>query len=260
MSVQDLGMRLQILRDRDVQAVALGLGPSQKRTLPGGPACAAAPARQPVGLRPQEVAESLPVGRGLGLALGVPRLDEEAGRERPFERDLRAARVQRGAAPIVVGVPGAGGEHHEDRRLCAGTWPHDEEGIGLLVAGGDRDAVVAGGPVLAHADPQGRRPVAALRGCIGGDEMVGRVAGTDPRDLALGAVARDPHVEAPRRIRGDVQGHLVTRLHALRPAVRLEHRAQSRRRDTGAGSRAPELVFSGVLERQVGPTVSSVQG
>ena len=139
---EDLRVLLEVLRDRDVDAVAVGLGPAGEGPLVGEPSGPAAPVREAERARPAAEPHRLPVGFGLHHPADRLGLDEEPLRERAFERHARAAGVQRRTAPVVVRVPGRGRQHEQDRRGIGRVGSNDEERVGAFVAGGHGDGVV----------------------------------------------------------------------------------------------------------------------
>ena len=205
-SVEHLGMLLQVLADRDVDAEALRCsahrtnGRSQFHQ-PAPPLHTDSPSGSAhrKNHRPSRSVSGCIFRR---CRLG---LDAEPGRQRAFERHTGAAGVERRPAPVVVRVPGGGGEHEQDR-LARGTGrrPNHQEGVGALVARGEGHGVVAGSPG-SHRDLDRRRPVAAV-GCGGGRGRVigGRHQLRSPHDLTFGSLARDLDVERAG-VAGDVE-------------------------------------------------------
>ncbi len=160
--VEHAGLGLQVRADRDIDPVAVALGPMQERAFPVPPSGAAAPHRQAEWLGPLEVPQCLGVGVRLHLAAVRLRLREEPRRHRAPHRDLCGTGVQGRTAPVVVGVVGARREHEQDRRSLAAPRPYDEERLRALVARGQGHRVVPAGPV-GDGDLQRDGPAAAVR-------------------------------------------------------------------------------------------------
>jgi hypothetical protein len=225
-AVEHLGVLLEVLGDRHVDAVPVRLGPADERPLPVPPPGAAAPDRDAPRLGPLEEPEALAVGLGLHLATGRLGLGQEPPGERTVERDAGAAGVERRAAPIVVGLPCRGRQHEEDRRAVVVAGPHHDEGVGLLGAARQVHGVIAGAPLAAHGDlERGGPPTAVGRGVLGGGVVAGPDALGPPEDLAAGALARDADPEG-RSVRGYMQRNGFAGRGGRGPAVRLEHRPE----------------------------------
>ena len=192
--VEQPGHGLQIRADRDIDPVAVALGPMQERALPVPPSGATAPHRQTEWFGPFEEPQRLGVGVRLHLAPVRLRLGEEPRRHRAPHRDLCGARVQGRTAPVVVGVVGARREHEQDRRSLAAARPHDEERLRALVAGAQCHRVVPAGPVT-DRDLQRNGPSAAVRARVRGRGVVIGGAGPAPDLERFGAVARDGDLE-----------------------------------------------------------------
>ena len=227
MALEHVGVFLEILTDRDVDAEPLPLGPPDERSLPVPPAGAAAPDRQPEWFGPFEEPTALAIGLRLHLAPRRLGLDAEPGRQRAFERHAVPAGVERRAAPVVVRVPGGGGEHEQDRLARrAGRRPNHQEGVGALVARREGHGVVAGSPG-SNRDLDRRGPVAAIGRRVGRGRVIGgRHQLRAPHDLAFGPLARDLDVERSG-VAGDVEPGGFPRGDALRPAVGLQHQRKS---------------------------------
>ena len=190
-ALEHLGVLLEVLRGRDVDAVAVRLRPAREGPLVREPTRPAAPLREAERTRPPTEPHRLPVGLGLHHPPDRLRLDQEAPRERALERHAGAARVQGWPTPVVVRVPGRGRQHEQDRRGLRRVGSHDEERVGAFVAGGHGDGVVARTPTT-DGDLEGGRPSASVRRCV-----VGRFVGSAgdalraPDRLAFGALADD---------------------------------------------------------------------
>ena len=194
-ALEDLRVSLEVLRDGHVEPIPVGLGPSRERPFVREPPRPAAPVREPARARPAPEAHGLPIGLGLHHPAHRLRLDQEALRERALERHMRSARVERRAAPVVVGVPRRGRKDEQDRRGVGGVGPDDEERVGSLFAGGQRHGVVARAPI-SDRDVKSCRPAApARRGFLGRRMIFTPDLGGAPHHLALGSFSGDLDVE-----------------------------------------------------------------
>ena len=199
------------------------LRPGGEGTLPVPPAGAAAPHREVVGLRPPEVPARLTVGVGLGLAPSGLRLVQEPACQGPIERDLRTPRVERRAAPVVVGVVGGGPEDEQDRCRPGGIGANDEEGIGSFRSPGHDHRVEA--RARGGREGDGRGPPASGGGGVFGGRLLGRRDALESvLDDAIGAPSSDLDVDLGSA-GGDPELDPVAGGKALGPHVRLEHQA-----------------------------------
>ena len=205
MTVEHVGVLLEVLADRDVELIAVH---SAQRTKSRSQVAQPAPplhTESPSGSAHSKYHRASRCGLGLHLPTHRLRLVEVLAPA--VARTRRASpRVQARPAPVVVRVPRGGREHQDGpSSRSARRGAHDEERVGALVAGGEGHGVVAAAPVRADRYLERSRPPASVRGGIVGDRV--RLASDPegvPDDLPFGALPRHLHVVRCRAGR-DVQ-------------------------------------------------------
>ena len=185
-TVEHLGVELEVRVDGVVEGDALHLRPPDKAPFPVVPAGRSAPQRV---VEVGEIALELEVllVRLVRKARHPAVVHHVVGRGRPaqvapfqrtVERDLHGVAVQACSAPLVVGVVGVRAQHEDRRRRRRGRRrADDEERLGAPLLTGDAigvqaDLVVTGRPRRIDGDREGDRPAATGRVRVVANRMV----------------------------------------------------------------------------------------